>query len=338
MIGTFGLLTAQSSFLIPHAALGAELSPESADRTRLFASNGVIAALGSFAALTLGLGLLRTAEAPRTASITLCLGFALAVVLLCLAMVSYTREPVSHQGRGSASPFAAYLDVWRNPHARILILVNLFVHATYAVMGTVLMFALQYVMKIPEATELFMVSYFVPSLLSVPGWVALTRRFEKRHLWMVCLAISAGAFSLMGVAPEGVGLRWMLPIAAMTGLAGGGLFVFEPSIRAEVIDFDEYETGERKEGVYSAASHLVGKVAAAGITVCIGLALDLAGYVPNVEQTQAVKWVIRALLGALPAVAFLIALLLLSRFKLSEKVHAEIRASLDRRESDRTRS
>jgi GPH family glycoside/pentoside/hexuronide:cation symporter len=62
-VGAFGLATAMSAFHIPHAALGAEISPESSDRARLFATNGVMSALGSFAALTVGLRTLRTAEA-----------------------------------------------------------------------------------------------------------------------------------------------------------------------------------------------------------------------------------------------------------------------------------
>ena len=121
------------------------------------------------------------------------------------------------------------------------------------------------------------------------------------------------------------------PRGRLAGLSGGGFFVFESAIRAEVIDHDEYETGERKEGVYFAASQLVGKAAGAGMTVLAGLALDQAGYVPNVDQTQAVQWVIRALFGGVPAIAFLIALILLAKFRLSEALHAQIRAELDRR-------
>lgn len=330
-LGAFGLATALSSFQIPHLALGAEMSPEPQDRTRFFATNGVMGALGSFAALGLGLRILRTAEAPRTAAIWLFGAVAVLIAALSVWMVARSRELSHHQGRGSSSPLRAYRDVWQNAHARMLILVGLFVHATYGAMATVAVFMLQYVMRRPGSTELFMVCYFIPALLSVPIWVRLARRFEKRHLWMVCLAGSAAAYSLMGLVPERVSLAILLPLAGLTGLAGGGFFVFEPSIRAEVIDFDEYETGERKEGVYSAASQIVGKAAGALMTVFVGLALDRAGYVPNLDQVETVKWVIRGLFGGVPALFFLTALLLLSRFKLSEKHHAQIRVELDRR-------
>jgi GPH family glycoside/pentoside/hexuronide:cation symporter len=331
-LGAFGLATALSSFQIPHLALGAEMSPESRDRTRFFATNGVMGALGSFAALGLGLRILRTAEAPRTTAIWLFGAVALLIAVLSVWMVARSRELSHHQGRGASSPLRAYLDVWHNPHARMLILVGLFVHATYGAMATVAVFMMQYVMRMPGSTELFMVCYFIPALLAVPIWVTLARRFEKRHLWMVCLAGSVMAYGLMGLVPEQVSLAILLPLAALMGLAGGGFFVFEPSIRAEVIDFDEHETGERKEGVYSAASQLAGKAAGALMTVFVGLALDWAGYVPNADQAEAVKWVIRGLFAGVPALFFLTALLLLSRFKLSEKRHAQIRVELDRRQ------
>jgi GPH family glycoside/pentoside/hexuronide:cation symporter len=333
LVGAFGFATGMSAFQIPHAALGAEISPESSDRARLFATNGVMLALGSFAALTVGLRTLRTAADPQAAATGLFAVAAVLVSVLCVGMGVRTREPASHQGRGASSPIRAYGDVWRNRHARILILVGLFVNVTYGAMGTVAVYMLQYVMRTPGSTELFMVSYFVPTLLSVPVWVMLTRRFEKRHLWMICLGTSALAYGSMGLVPEGVSLLTILPLAAVAGTAGGGFFVFEPAIRAEVIDFDECETGERKEGVYSASSQLVGKVAGAVMAAFVGMALGWSGYVPNLEQTATVKWVIRLLFAGVPALAFLTALALLLRFDLTAAGYARIRTELDRREA-----
>ncbi|MBW2268986.1 MAG: MFS transporter [Deltaproteobacteria bacterium] len=328
---SFGFATATSSFAIPHAALGAEMSLESKDRTRLFGTNGLMGALASALALTVGMGSLRTSDDPRATAALLIGGVGLLGLMLAIWMIRNSSEPERHQGRGGKNPYAAFSDVFRNPHARILIAVGIFVHMTWGAMGTVAVYMLQYVMKMPGSTELFMMSYFIPNLASVPLWIRLSHRYEKRHLWMVCLAGSACFYLAMGLVPEGVDLWVALSLSLAMGFFGGGFHVFEHSIRAEVIDWDEYRTGERKEGVYSAASQLVGKAAGAAVTVAVGFALAWADYLPNVEQTPLVKTVIRVLFSGVPAACFLVALLMLSRFELSRGEHARIRTILDER-------
>jgi Na+/melibiose symporter-like transporter len=66
----------------------------------------------------------------------------------------------------------------------------------------------------------------------------------------------------------------------------------------------------------------------------VGIAIQLAGYVPNAPQNETVKLVIRFLFGGVPMLSFVTALVLLWRFKLSEKMHAAIRLELDRRNTE----
>jgi GPH family glycoside/pentoside/hexuronide:cation symporter len=107
--------------------------------------------------------------------------------------------------------------------------------------------------------------------------------------------------------------------------------VVGPSIQADVIDYDEYKTGQRKEGAYFAAWSFVFK-GSSGITFMLtGLVLQFSGFVPNQEQTPEALFAIRALFALFPLVCCLTGALLLTRFKLNRKEHAEIRAVLDAR-------
>jgi hypothetical protein len=73
-------------------------------------------------------------------------------------------------------------------------------------------------------------------------------------------------------------------LAGLGGAAGGCGAVVAPSIQADVIDFDEYRSGQRKEGAYFAAWSFVFK-GASGITFMLtGLVLQFSGFVPKVEQ------------------------------------------------------
>ena len=98
-----------------------------------------------------------------------------------------------------------------------------------------------------------------------------------------------------------------------------------------MIDYDEYLTGQRKEGAYFAAWNFVFK-ASFGITLMLtGYVLEFSGFVPNQEQTDAVKLALRSLYALYPFVCFCISALIFSRFGLDEAEHARIKAVLDER-------
>ena len=98
-----------------------------------------------------------------------------------------------------------------------------------------------------------------------------------------------------------------------------------------MIDWDELRTGERKEGSYFAVWNFVRK-SATGITAMVaGVALQVAGFVPNAEQTESAKLAIRGLMALFPGVCFLIGTLLFLRFSLNQAEHEAIRRELDER-------
>ena len=107
--------------------------------------------------------------------------------------------------------------------------------------------------------------------------------------------------------------------------------VLWPSLQADVIDYDEYRTGERKEGAYYAASGFVGKCAAGLGALLVGVALELTGFEPNVEQTEAALDGLRLLIGPVPCALVLAAVAVMSGFGLDEREHGRIRLELDQR-------
>ena len=98
-----------------------------------------------------------------------------------------------------------------------------------------------------------------------------------------------------------------------------------------MIDYDEYMTGERKEGAYSAAQGFAIKAASALIILLTGAALQLSGFEPNVEQGPTARLAIKGLFAGAPFVMFLLGAIVFSRFRLDHHEHARIRAELDRR-------
>jgi len=126
------------------------------------------------------------------------------------------------------------------------------------------------------------------------------------------MLLAACAFGGMGFIGSGdVGLALALLIVA--GAAMGSGSVLSASILADVIDLDAKRTGQRKEGVYSAAMTFVMKIGVAGVTALSGFVLGVAGFVPNAEQSAESLLGIRALFAGLPCAGFLVGAMLFWR-------------------------
>jgi GPH family glycoside/pentoside/hexuronide:cation symporter len=103
------------------------------------------------------------------------------------------------------------------------------------------------------------------------------------------------------------------------------------SVQADIVDYDEHTTGERKEGIYFAAWNMARK-AASGLTGFLtGIALQTVGFVPNAEQNEATLLLIRGLLALFPAAAFAVGLALFLRFRLTEAEHLRLREEIEKR-------
>ena len=178
--------TAYTAFYVPWGALGMELTSKYHERTRLFGYRHVIAAGGS----ALGLGgvwLLRTAEEPRPMAFALALGGGTAVAGMIVHAVSRLSERPDYQGRGAVDIRSAFADVLRNTHGRLLFFVFAVETFGSASIGMLAPYVMQYVVKNPELTEVFILVYFVPQFALTPIWIRLSRRFGKKRLWLLSL-------------------------------------------------------------------------------------------------------------------------------------------------------
>jgi len=324
--------SASTVILIPHTALGAELTDSYHDRTRIFGGRHAVWTLGSFAAIG-GFAALDRSSDVRATAIALAIGAAAVTAFLTLWTVWRMRERTEFQGRGATRPYAAFRDVWRNPHARLLLIVFGIESLGAATIAVLTLYVAHYVLKRPTIGAPAIAVYMLASILFVPFWIPLSRRFGKKALWLSSMLLTAVSFGAMFLLTEGaVTLLMVLAFAAGTAASCGAMM--GPSIQADVIDWDEHATGERKEGSYFAAWNFVFKVANGVTQGLTGLVLTFSGYVPNIDQTEGVKLTILALYGLFPMACYLIGALLFTRFKLDEAGYAVIRGDLDARRQE----
>ncbi|CAG0974442.1 putative symporter YjmB [Myxococcaceae bacterium] len=328
-VGIFGFYTAVTIFGVPHAALGAELSTDYDERNRIFGGRQIAYNIGAFLAVG-GMTWLIRSDEPRTTAFEIAILASLIAVPTLVWCVVGSSERIEHQGRGGGSPWTATRDIWRNPHARLLLVVIFIEHLGSATIAILTPYVSQYAIHTPEKTGLYIFLYMLASTISVPVWIRLAASHGKKRLWLFSMVLAGASFGAMFLGGPG---DWILiaTLSFLGGTASGCGMVVGQSIKADVIDYDEWKTGERKEGAYFAAWSFVFK-GAGGITMMItGLVLEYSGFVPNAPQTETATLAMRVLFAIFPLVCYAIGAILFTRFSLNREEHAQIRAAIDAR-------
>ena len=169
------------------------------------------------------------------------------------------------------------------------------------------------------------------SLVSLPLWLRLSRAFGKKNTWMIGLVV--GMIGYAGLFFVGAGeLRWMQMVVTLTGACSACGTVMGQSILADVIDADELETGERKEGAYYSSYTFLYKASSGVMAMITGFVLAAVEFVPGAaDQSELVRLSIRSLNGLVPLATIFAGTVILAGFGLNDAVHAEIRRALDAR-------
>lgn len=127
----------------------------------------------------------------------------------------------------------------------------------------------------------------------------------------------------------------------MAGIGFAAMSIIPWAIVADVIDVDELQTGERREGLYTGYLVFLRKLGTGVMVFALGQLLAITGYVSSntggafVEQPEAALAVMHALVTVLPAIALGLSLILAWRFPIDRASHEAIRHALDERRAAR---
>jgi len=197
--------------------------------------------------------------------------------------------------------------------------------------ATLILFYVEYVLQSPLA-DFFLMLYFVTGIIFLPGWIFISRRTGKKAAWLLSMAVNTGAF--LGVFFLGPGDEVIYGILVfLSGIGFGATLAIPSAIQADVIDYDELLTGERREGQYIGLWSIAKKFAAA-IGIGAGLSiLGMAGYTPNADQPAAVLTTLRVLYALVPSICNMIAIAIAFAYPISGRIHMDIRKAIEKRQA-----
>ncbi len=176
------------------------------------------------------------------------------------------------------------------------------------------------------------VAGMVFGFLGIPTFAFFARRLGKRNGMVLVLTSNILIFIATWwlYTPSVVWLQ--LFATGLIAFTGAGFWMLDSSIRADVIDFDELESGKRREGSFEACISWIGKV---GMAIGAGVSfyiLDWIGFDnAATQQTDHTLFMIRFLFAAIPIVGLIIAIIALVRFPLTHARMIEIRQQLEAR-------
>ena len=318
--------SAMTAFNVPHHSLGAELSSNYHERTKVFGVRHMVWNCGSLLAL-LAMHQLIVGTNPKKDALYIALIAGLITFALIIWTVFRTKEREEYQGRGEKNPITAFLDVLKNKHAVLLLVIFFIENLGFATIGILTPYVAEYIVLKPDRTAIYILTYLMPCILSVPLWIAVSKRIGKKNTWLISMVLTGFGFGGMFFLHAGADTL-ILTLAFVCGVGAGSGAAMAPSIQSDVIDYDEYLTRKRKEGTYFASWNLVFKTAT-GITFMItGFVLEASGFVPNQDQTESAKFAILVLYALFPFFCYLIGGLILTRFSLNESAHEKIRQAL----------
>ena len=162
------------------------------------------------------------------------------------------------------------------------------------------------------------------------SWVA--RRFGKRNALALVLSLAICAFigDWWFYNPEMPALQ--LLACGCVAFTGAGFWTLYGSVIADVIDADELETEQRREGSFSACQSWISKLGIALGAGASGWILQFTGFDSKLPvQSDHALFMIRILLSGIPVIGLVIALVAILRYPLTETRMFEIRTALEAR-------
>ena len=326
--------TASTGVFVPYFALGMELSEGHHDRTRVFAWRTFLASVGTVGGFA-SLYWLREASDPRaTALLVASIGGAVLAAAVIFAAVRVPERP-NYQTKKKTSVVRAMRDVFANPHARVYFAVVGVEAFGVAILPQMVVFILDDVIQDEYVLYWILGLYAVPQFALIPLWARLSVRFGKKPLWLFGMACSALGFTGSLFLTAGA----IPTLAAATLLCGVGLgigTVLGPSVAADVVDYDEVLTGERREGSFTAVLNFIRKAGLASAAMLAGFGLQFSGYDASAEvQSPGVQRTILWLAGGIPALCYVGGIVLFRHFRLDGPEHARVQLEMRQHRAER---
>ena len=340
-------------YSLPHLALGAELSDNYLERTRIFRYN-TFASFSGGAVLSLFFYFLLIPEGAKFGIDTSWFAGSLAVLsaIAIFLAAHFTRDQIPYlpQAPQNQPPysFTNFLkessSVFKNRNYRMLFFGLLFLSAMLGIRETLSAHMGLYFWELePRLLGMFPFVAISAYIVSMSSVAYLNNRFEKGGTMAltICVAVFAAAFPILariaGIFPENNTWQLFAVLCLFVALFYGSASILNATVYSaigDVTDEHELETGARQAGAFYAVRTLFAKVSIAFGHLFAGIAVDVIDFPSNPvagQIDQQVLFELGLFEGVLATIPAYIAIYFYSRYGIDRRRHAEIQSLLKTR-------
>ncbi len=325
---------------VPYTAWGAEMSDDYHERSRITGVRegltliGILAA-GAVPAITTGMGWTESEGLAAVSWMAIALGGP-AIVVLLLRVPEVKVPTVVRTSPKSSLSFRATFEaakvlVGNKPFVRLLSawLIN---GMANGIPAALFLLYLEFGLQADESQRsLLILVYFLSGVVSIPLWLALSKRLGKHLAWCWAMIVTCCAFIWVPFLNPGDLLLFAI-VCVVTGMGLGADLALPPALQADVVDFDRLRSGQARAGLFFALWSMSTKLA---LALAVGIAfpvLELLGFSVEGGNTPFALQSLAVIYAGVPIVLKIVAIAFIWTFPITRARQELIRRRLDRRQ------
>jgi GPH family glycoside/pentoside/hexuronide:cation symporter len=325
--------TAATFVYMPFYALTPELTSSYDERTSLTTFRMFFSILGSLVAFTIPLLIVGSFQ-PQNAGRVLLMGsaFGLASAIPLLLVFFGTRERQEYSELAQPGLKESLRAAAKNRPFIFGMVIFLLTWVSVDILQAMLLYFIKYVVQREAQSDVIMAVIFVTAMLVLPFWEWASRRWNKRIAYAAGIAFWAIVQIVMITLTPSTPLALILGLCVLAGIGVSSAHVLPWSIIPDAIEWDEWQTGERHEGLFYSLVTLSQKVASSIAIPLVLLMLQVTGYVPTARlQPASALLGIRLAIGPIPALLLCGGIVFAIIYPLSRESHQRIVRDLEAR-------
>lgn len=241
------------------------------------------------------------------------------VICITFSLITFfnVKEKTDYRKREKQTFKDVIIALKQNRPLRLLLMYMGISEVIFTIKNIFPIYYLTYNYNAPHLIPVFMGMYAIVTIIGAVLTPTFAKKYGKKKVAMFGSFVSS--VTAIGLYFSGYhSLSLLFFWIVLSGIAEGMAEVTRTSMLADTVEYGEWKTGKRSEGMVFSTNIFKTKVASA-IGGAIGAyALSMIGYVPNATQSVATLNGIHLAFTLIPGAAALLALIPLSKYDLSE--------------------
>lgn len=348
LICVFLIKTFVTVFVTPYSALGAEMSMDYNERTKIQTVKTIyfLVSLMLVTAVSMFVYFAPTSAYPLgqfNPDAYKRMGNTASLVMLVSGLISYFStlkfkdiNPVKSKEKLNVLHFLYVVKYsFMNKEFRVVFLGYLFTNIASAIIGVIGLHTFTYTFQMNSyKIGIVLGVQFIVCVLAQPIWLKISKKIDKKGAVLLGLKISIMGclilfllvvFRIQVVRNYG----YLVFYGIVIGFGTSGLFSIPLSMLADTVDLQEFETGERHEGIFFGVLNFGYKISQSIAILLLGFLLDLIRFDPYLPlQKGSTDFYLGSMLSLGSMVTFYIAWLVYKKYSLSAQRIDEIQSEL----------